>query len=99
MAASRFQQRRPDVECGFWGRVGHAFTGWITRVLKPIASPSKPRLPSCQTRSLPETAAELGLSEVTVRRLLARGKLRRLEDVGRVRITKASIDDYLRGTP
>lgn len=53
----------------------------------------------CQTRSVREAAEELGLSEVTIYRLVARGLLRRLPGVGRVRITKKSIDEYLGGTP
>lgn len=70
---------------------------WVLCRVRSILT--APKHIECQTRSVREAAAELGLSEITIYRLINRGLLRRLPGVGRVRITKKSIDHYLGGTP
>ena len=73
-------------------RISHA-GGSALWILMSTPSPSPSRL----THSLKETAELLGVAEVTVRRLVARRLLRRVQGIRHIRITRAAIDEFLRG--
>ncbi|MCC6356047.1 MAG: helix-turn-helix domain-containing protein [Verrucomicrobiae bacterium] len=95
LSASGCADPRPATQA-FWaailGFVERWIGGMVCRLRRILTIPTHIE---CQTRSVREAAAELGLSEITVRRLVARGRLRRLADIGCVRITRRSIRDYL----
>jgi excisionase family DNA binding protein len=57
---------------------------------------TKQRPSSERFRRPDEVAAELGLSEWSVYRLIRRGELRPIKISGRIRIERAEIDRYVR---